>query len=202
MATRVFISLRTSIVAVCTALLALSGCTLFSTREPEDPITNRSAHQVPTSPDIVVQNFITAIREKNSANYTSCFTGDSTADNPTRYRFQPSVDAQSIYPSLFASWSAESEQRYFSSLLLDIAEASVPSIELTASASTTVEPSSSMYTFDYIFIPQEKTYRGKMRLTVVRLANGNWAIQEWIDEPLPAQQNDQTWSFLKATYGN
>lgn len=195
-------SLRLYIITAFATAAMLGSCTLFSTRTPEDPITNRSAHQVPTSPDIVVQNLLTAIREKNSANYTSCFVSDSIAGIPTLYTFQPSADAQSLYPALFGNWSVENEQRYFASLLLDLASTTIPSVELQPSASTIVEPSVSTYTYDYTLTPQQKAYRGKMRLTIIRLPNGNWAIHQWTDESLPNQQTQQTWSFLKAAYGN
>lgn len=202
MAALPLLSIRFRIIAALAAVAMLGSCTLFSTREPENPITNRSAHQVPTSPDIVVQNLLTAIREKNPANYASCFVGDSVAGIPTLYSFQPSADAQSLYPALFANWSVENEQRYFASLLLDLDNTTIPSVELQPSASTIVEPSSSIYTYDYTLIPQQQLYRGKMRLTIIRLANGNWAIHQWTDESLPNQQSEQTWSFLKAAYGN
>ncbi len=177
----------------------LAGCNIFSTRDPETPITNRSAHEAPTSPEIVISNFITSIREKNPANYLSCFVGD-TVTGLQAFVFEPSAEAMGVYPSLFSQWSVAEEQRYFTSLLLDVGN-KVPSIELASqNDATVVEPNRTIYTYDYIFTPVSTVFKGRMRLTVDRLPNGNWAISRWTDEPQSGEQNEQTWSFLKAEY--
>ncbi len=184
---------------VATALPVLAGCNVFSTRDPETPITNRSAHEAPTSPEIVISNFTTSIREKNPPNYLSCFVGDTVTGIPA-FVFEPSAEAMGIYPSLFNRWSVTEEQRYFTSLLLDVGN-QVPSIELLSqSDAPVVEPTRTIYTYDYIFTPVSTVYKGRMRLTVDRLPNGNWAISRWTDEPQSGGQTEQTWSFLKAEY--
>lgn len=180
-------------------LLGLVGCNVFSTRNPEAPITNRSAHEAPTSPEIVMSNFTTSIREKNPANYLSCFV-DDTATGVAAFVFEPSAEAMGAYPSLFSGWTVNDEQRYFTSMLADVG-AVVPSVELTLRPdATVVEPTRTIYTYDYVFAPVSTVYRGRMRLTVDRLPNGNWAISRWTDEPQSSGQTEQTWSFVKAEY--
>lgn len=182
-------------------LAALPGCNFFSTRDPENPITNRSSFESPTSPEIVIQNFLGAIREKNPANYVACFVADTASINTPAYVFEPSADAAGVYPLLFSMWTVEDEQRYFIALIPDMKD-HVPTIELTGSAAAEISPQSTIYTFDYVFIPVSIPYKGRMRLTIVRLPNGNWAISRWTDEPAKMDQTEQTWSFLKALYGN
>lgn len=188
-------------ILLLTMLAALPGCNFFSTRDPENPITNRSSFESPTSPDIVIQNFTGAIREKNPANYVACFVTDTAFASTQTYVFEPSADAAGVYPLLFTSWTVEDEQRYFIALIPDMKDR-VPTIELTSSAAPEISPQSTIYTFDYTFIPVSIPYKGRMRLTIVRLANGNWAISRWTDEPAKMDQTEQTWSFLKALYGN
>lgn len=187
--------------ALLLAMLAtLASCNFFSTRDPENPITNRSSFESPTSPEIVIENFLGAIREKNPANYVACFVADTTSGEMPAYVFEPSADAAGVYPSLFHMWTIEDEQRYFTALIPDMQDRT-PAIELTGSAAPEIAPQSTVYTFDYTFIPVTIPYKGRMRLTIVRLPNGNWAISRWTDEAR-TDQTEQTWSFLKALYGN
>jgi hypothetical protein len=76
------------------AILFISGCGLFETRTPEYPDTDGGTFIPPTSPDIVIDNFVECIKNKNIDNYISCFV-------ETGYSFIPSSNASATFPSFF-----------------------------------------------------------------------------------------------------
>jgi len=74
--------------------IGLTGCFLFETRTPELPDQSSGNFIPPTSPDIVLENFTQAIKNKNADHYEACFIDSG-------YTFIPSSDANTQFPSFF-----------------------------------------------------------------------------------------------------
>jgi hypothetical protein len=80
--------------AIIFVILFISGCALFETRTPEPPTGGTGTFVPPTSPEIVIDNFIDCIRNKNVDNYISCFADSG-------FFFTPSSNAATAFPSFF-----------------------------------------------------------------------------------------------------
>ncbi len=190
---------------ICTLFLA--GCNLFETRSPEEPDTGKSNFVPPTEPEIVVSNFANAFIEKNTSNYTSCFSDTSLTDAES-FEFIPSTGALSQYPSLFLSWDTYSERQYFNSLSAKLPEGISPHLSLS-NMEYDKHPDSVIFAAEYIInIEQFETsspsaYAGTIQLTITPRSNGTWSIRRWRDAPPPQGDTIQnTWSILKAEYYN
>lgn len=186
----------------------LSACDLFELREPEEPDTGRANFEPPTSPAIVIANLQNAIKERNVENYIACLS-DTSQQDLNYFKFIPSSDAMSLYSSVFQYWNLYSERAYlnklFSSLPIDI----VPDIKLINSKFDIMLPDSAVFIADYsIYINQNKSvdeqlFQGTMQLILTPRNNGLWSIKMWFDFQLKSDTTtSNTWSILKALYGN
>ena len=168
---------------VATALLAaplLAGC--FQLREPE-PATGASEWLTPTSVDILVSNFTTAVQHVNTGNYERSFVG-------TRYRFVPDPTSAGSTPAIFANWSVTEELNYFTSL-----RRRTPTITATPNTLVLSNRRDNFYTTDsaevsanyQLRIAQTDTafhanlLEGNIRL-LVRFRNNEWKIAGWTDQ--------------------
>lgn len=180
---------------------------MFSTREPEEPDTGRSAFLPPTSPNIVISNFITSITEKHSGNYIACFTDENQNNENASFQFIPSADALAVYSSVFSSWGINSEQIAFNSLLANMAKESYP--ELTFSNSELeIYADSAVYTADYYLKINHQIasisneFAGALTMSIMNHDNGQWSINRWRDLKLKDDTIGVTWSVLKAQFAN
>lgn len=177
-------------------------------REPEPPDTGRANFEPPTSPAIVIANLQNAIKEKNVENYIACLA-DTSQQDPKHFTFVPSSDAMSLYSSIFQYWNLFSERAYlnklFSSLPIDI----VPEVKLNNSRFDIMLPDSAVFIADYSFninqnkANNEELFLGTMQLILFPRSNGLWSIKTWFDFQQKSDTTSaNTWSILKAMYGN
>lgn len=172
----------------------LASCDLFQTRDPEEPSQSSSKFTPPGSPEIVLENFETAVEDANVDNYMRCITDSSTSGR--MFTFLASADFQGF----FGSWNRSDERQYF--LRLGKPSAAFPALTLTPTQAADRAADSVIYYLEYtLFFPHGKPgvsqfARGNMQLFVGKDFRGEWSIYRWIDF---RTLTDSTWSYLKAS---
>lgn len=194
------------IILLITIISLLAGCDMFSTRTPEEPDKGKSSFIPPTSAQIVVSNFISAIEEKNADNYILCLADTSQSDKFSFY-FKPTADAFSIYSSIYANWNLFSERNYFNKLISIVPPEKKPQLVLTNSRFEVLLPDSAVFVADYeLDVDHElntvdKKFKGTLQFSIFPRTNGWWSIKSWYD--LKSNGDSiQSWSFLKAQLVN
>lgn len=188
---------------ICLILIILGliqACDLFSPRTPEPPDNQNTRFVPPTSADIVIANFINAVKDVNTENYMGCFADD-------KYIFQASSDAYSKFTSIFSQWNINSEKYYFNSIAAGNTDKINPIIQLSNSGFEIMTSDSAVYlsdyriTCDFIETPP-RVFAGKMQLNIIKQTDGLWYIRRWNDYQNPKDSIQDTWSGLKAKYSN
>ncbi len=189
--------------------LLLAGCDIFRTGNPESPDTGKSTYVPPTSPSILIDNFKSAIQEKNLENYISCLADSSLGRGNRAFEFVPSAEAKARYFSIFYSWNLLAEQKSFTAILANMDEGSSPLLVLANSKFEAVSPDSTIYTAEYSLTLEHaianfpKHFIGNLQFTLHPNQSGLWSITRWVD--LSDQKSDTTsasWSILKAHFYN
>jgi hypothetical protein len=187
--------------ALCLGL-ALAGCGLFSTREPEPPKAGGNTFVPPTTPDIVLTNMQHAVSEKDAANYLRCLP--DTLNSSRTFSFAPSAAAAGRYVTTFLFWSLQSEKSYFSALVALTPSSSSSSLNITGGFSV-ITTDSAIYNGDYQLTFQHglsgvpETVRGNLQFVLVTDRTSLWSIVRWIDNPIGS---DPSWSDLKGRFAN
>ncbi|CAN5416662.1 hypothetical protein BH10BAC5_BH10BAC5_19000 [soil metagenome] len=180
----------------------VQGCGLFDTRDVETPTGPRSNFIPPTSPSIVIDNFISAISQKDINNYSNCLS--DTSNSGRRFVFIPDVQSQSNYP-VFNSWDRNKETGYFTNLVNQTSLES-PSNLFLSNVTSTLSNDSAVYNADYLFLFTHnrtnltKTARGSLRFNIRVDGRNLWSINSWSD--FKSQASDTTWSVVKANFVN
>ncbi len=184
----------------CFALI-LVGCDIFQTRSSEAPISARSTFEFPSSPQIVIQNLVNSLKEKNAQNYLLCFSDGSSSEYP--FRFIPSGSVAN--PQIFDSeWNVLSEERYFRSLVSKLAPDDPILLYLSDELSEKFGADSTIYTANYsLILPQKANisinhFQGIVKFTMnINTRTAGVYISRWIDIKNSA---DPCWSDLKGIY--
>lgn len=180
---------------VVLSLLVTPSCDLFQTRDPQPPTQSTSGYKPPDTPDILLDNFISAVEQHNVENYMRCLV-DTTASTHT-YSFTPSGDFQGV----FRSWRLEDEERYFQNLGAPVN--GVPVLTFTNLQQLNSSSSTTEYTMDYdLFYPHQRTdltqeVKGYMHLYLALDNQRRWSIYRWDDT---RTVTDSTWSYFKAHF--
>jgi len=177
-------------------LFLLAGCDLFRTRDPQIPDQPRSNYQQAVTPDLLIQNLINSMVDKNLQNYRSCFA-DSSFTNKN-YLFTPSSSAASLYPAFTGNFDKDHEKQFFTNLI-----SKIPSnLQMTVVFSNPIssqQGDSLIYTASYTLnipftdasIPS--TYQGDLKYYMIN-SQLVWSIYFWQDIKTT---NDLSWSDLK-----
>lgn len=159
-------------------LTTLPAC--FELRNPE-PATTASEWVSPTSIDVLLANFTTAVQRLNAANYERCFV-------PRGYRFYPDpAAAGSTNQALFANWGLREELDYFNRLRQRTPAAAQNQLQLTARRDQLYSPDSAEVSAQYTLTLAQtdtafryRTMTGNIRL-LLRRRNNEWQISAWRD---------------------
>jgi hypothetical protein len=114
------IGLRISpLVSLCllvTLSVMLTGCDLFSTREPESPDMGSQFIWTPAStPHLLLENFKGSLEQVDGTNHSKCFISDNdstTTGEKLYYHFVPRSGLDASRQALFDSWNPTSEKNY------------------------------------------------------------------------------------------
>lgn len=178
----------------------ISGCGIFETRQPQSPQQSQTDFVPPISPDIVIQNLVSAISDRNVNNYLSCLS--DTSYGGRTFLLIPPADVYRQYQSIFLSWDKNSERAYFNNLTVQ-SSASAGSALILSSDNLTYQGDSAQYSANYTLIwpnkvpgyPQQS--QGNLQFSLGIDRNQNWSIYRWIDSRIG---DSLTWSEMKARF--
>ncbi|MEJ2617308.1 MAG: hypothetical protein P8Z35_20320, partial [Ignavibacteriaceae bacterium] len=166
--------------------ITVSGCDIFNTRNAEKPTQPRSDFEPAATVDILIQNLINALKDKDVTNYMTCLSDTSFTDRI--FLFVPSSEAASTYPTLM-DWDKRNEEQYFTNMSVKVNPNS--QIVLTLKESTRNNfGDSTFYTANYsLNLPfvnsnSEITpviYEGTLTFKMVRDSRSVWSIYYWQD---------------------
>ena len=188
--------------SVFLALITLTGCDMFDTREPEPPISGSSTFVPPTSPDLVLTNLAFAVSEKNTENYLRCLV--DTLNSSQRFLFIPSAAAAGRYSSTFSSWSLQAERSYFSALKAFTGASGESSLRFTGSFSI-LATDSAVYEGSYDLLFRHgvsgvaESVKGTVQFVLHADRGSIWSISRWTDIPVLDQSS---WSEWKGRFAN
>jgi hypothetical protein len=182
--------------------MGLSGCGLFGTREPENPINAGSQFEPATTPSLVLRNIESALGSANAADYRRCFSDTMRGLPP--FVFQPSVQGNAVAPTLFGNWGAAQEQEYFENIIAELLPGQLASVTFTPSDVLSVPVGDSVgYLGSYrVRFPhsREGVYReaeGSLQLTLRLSRQNEWHITYWRDI---SNSGNPSWSEIKARF--
>lgn len=174
--------------------VAGSGCSVFSTREPEEPLEDSASFIQPDTPEQVIENIQTSILELNTLNYRRNMAEDLT--------FQPTATALAR-ESVFLSWSRSQEEQYFSAMVAAASLNQGHSLQLNDQTLTLLSESEFVFDATYVLTVNHRRsetptqVQGRLRWLLRQGADGLWALQDWTDQELGSQPS---WSDLKAEF--
>ncbi|HED06831.1 MAG TPA: hypothetical protein ENI57_01800 [Ignavibacteria bacterium] len=184
-------------VFVILLLSILSGCDIFTTRVAEPPNKSRSNYQTPVTPDLLIQNLVNSLKDKNLENYLLSFS-DPNFTNKI-FTFSASSSAISQFPALANNWGVRNEQQYFNNLISKVQKDQPITLNLS-NTSSSPQGDSLFYTASYfISIPSisadiKSNYQGELRFSMIRDSRAIWTIYFWQDTK---SSNLPSWSELK-----
>lgn len=174
--------------------LLVGGCSLFSTREPEPPITSSGTFSQPDTPEQVIENIENAIRELNTLNYRRSLS--ESLD------FQPTASALAR-ESVFANWGRAQEDQYFSALVSAAESNTGHNLALNDRSLTLLSPTRFVLDATYVLSMNHRRteapteVQGRLQWILDQQPDGLWSLQTWVDQELG---NVATWSDLKAEF--
>lgn len=185
--------------AVLLFALLMSGCSLFETRNAEEPGGgNMAVFLQPDRPEVVLENLISSIRGMSAFNYVRCLSSEG-------FTFTPTISARQTYPDVFTGWDAASEEVWFTQMSTAAALTTGHQLTLTniitEIPSLTVRQIVANYSLTVYHnrasqgVPN--LVRGRFVLTMVSGENGLWSIQGWTDISVGSEPS---WSDLKALF--
>ena len=179
--------------------ILIGGCDLFTTRSAEAPNQARSDFQQAVTPDLLISNFVSSLKDLNVQNYLACLSDSSFS--PKSFAFSPSSSALSQYPSLSENWGKKNEGVYFNNLKTKIT--SNLSITLTLSnVSQSPQGDSLVYQASYFLnVPTTdatfpQNYQGTLTFDMIRDSRSLWSIYYWQDTKNNSSDLP-SWSELK-----
>jgi hypothetical protein len=184
---------------LCTCAL---GCGVFSTREPENPITAGSGFEPATTPSIVLRNLESALNYENAGDYRKCFADTSKGLPP--FSFQASVQGLAAAPQKFMVWGADEEEEYIRNVFAELRDGGVASVVFTPSEVTSLAIGDSVrFSADYLVrfphtrIGAEEEASGTLEMTFRQSRQNEWYITHWRDI---SRGDKPSWSLIKARF--
>ena len=177
-------------------VFAIVSCSVFDTREPEDPGEGGGSTYIqPQQASDVIQNLQNAVAEMNVQNYIRGISEE-------QFEYTPSSGADGS--GIWENWSYSDEQGYFSAMASSAEgfenhqlqlenereDGSDPEIRYTAEYTITINHGRS--TDDLPTVAS-----GEIILELERDEDGLWQIVEWIDQ---STGEDITWSDFRLAF--
>ena len=176
----------------------------FATRNPEPPQGNQSNWIQPSSPEYVLVNLRSALKEKNITNYMRCLADTSNSFKTFHYEPEPSV-ANNNPASLFANWDKTAEFNFLNQWLAFVPQDSSLELSLTTLKENTFQDSVVLlqeYQLDTYYQCNDDScfyhMQGQAEFYFLRTSEDLWYIYKWRDM---ATGSNPTWSHLRAKFG-
>ena len=191
--------MRSIILNILVLLLLLNGCDIFSTREPEDPDTGRTASPPASTPKQLFDNLQLALENKTVDNYMRLFADQFSTE--FTFKFIPSSGAIAKYPSL-TQWDLNSERLYFENIKVATIDGA-PILLNQSKISNITQVDSAVFQYDYtLTVPFseeniESTFKGRAEYIINLNASNEWIITSWEDIEV---EGFPSWSELKGSF--
>ncbi len=192
---------RLGIYVFLLGLLPIAGCGILETRDPEPPGQTSSTFIPPTSPNLVLENLVNAIRERNTDNYIRCLADPNFSSR--KFTFVPTQEAQSQYFAVFSNWSLSAERDYFENLKSFTPTSAATSLFLSDGRFENIQSDSALYTSTYeLVFPHNvsgvsQTAKGTLQFFLATDRNQLWMIYRWDDHKL---SSNISWSDFKGRF--
>lgn len=177
--------------------LFFGACSVFETREPEQPGTTTVPVFIqPDRPRDVVENLINAVRVLNLDNYRRCLSRED-------FRYEPSLPAQSNNPDIWAGWGFAEEEVYFNNMRAESEGLTGHNLRFENASDVSIPPDEHRYEASYVIQVEHnrqglpKQASGRLRLTMKQMDDGQWFIIHWNDAD---GNSDFTWSDYRAAF--
>ncbi|MDG5767036.1 hypothetical protein QA596_06125 [Balneolales bacterium ANBcel1] len=178
-----------------------ASCSLFETRDPEEPGTTTGPPFIQTDrPENVIDNLVNAVTHMNTDHYQRLF---SEAD----FTYRPSSDAQSNNPGLWQGWGYQQEVDYFRAMRSETEGRSGHGLQFDEASLVNLGENEEQFETNYRLtvnhnrgpelLPTEA--RGRLIITMKRDESGDWAIHSWTDR---SNGTDFTWSDFRYIFLN
>jgi hypothetical protein len=178
--------------------LLLLSCSLFDPRTPADPSQGGVVWQTPTSPDIVVENMVSALNGE-SVLYLDCLE-----DSFLFYADTSDIDD---YPTLnFSDWTKSVENLTVGQIYSSVPSDTTISAEFLLVAGNPDPPapedSVTIYRQYTIILPgaEHSPAFGIAELHMVEDEDGLWTVGEWHDNRFDQSTPYKTWAVAKVVY--
>lgn len=182
--------------------LALAGCGLFATRDPENPVNAGSGYEPATTPSIVLRNLENALNYENAGDYRKSFS--DTSRGMSAFTFQASAQGQAAAPSAFADWGIDEEEEYVRNVFGELRDGAAASVVFTPSEVTGLPIGDSVsFSAEYVVrfphsrVGAEEEASGSMELTFKQSRQNEWYITRWRDI---SRGDRPSWSLIKARF--
>ncbi len=183
------------VILLSCSLGVIPGCDLFQTRDAQPPSQSTSGYKPPDTPEILLDNFKSAVEQHNVENYMRCLVDTTASTRPFVYL------ASGDFQGVFRNWRLEDEQRYFQNLGAPVN--GVPYLTFTNLQQLNSASSTTEYTMNYdLFYPHQRSdlaqeVKGYMHLYLALDDQRRWSIYQWDDT---RTVTDSTWSYFKAHF--
>ncbi len=172
----------------------MAGCSLFSTRDPAEPITDSGTFIQPDTPEQVIENIQAAISELNTLNYRRSFN--------ELLLFRPTATAEAR-ETVFLNWGRSQEEQYFSAMVASANSGTGHNLALNDRSFAIVSDSRFVLDATYVLTlnhnrPDADTrVQGRLQWVIEQGQDGLWSLTEWTDQELGLSAS---WSDLKAVF--
>jgi hypothetical protein len=189
------------VMLVIASALAANGCGLFQTREPEMPVSIGGINPPASTPEMVLQNFMSAVQQKNVQDYEKLFADSLTGTR--NFFFVPSADAAVRYGSVFTRWTKASESQYYRNVLASLQQTDFPSLAFINPTYVRFQSDSAIISTEYLLIVPHRlttvttTFTGRAEFYTAPDKNQSWSIYRWIDF---TTKRDSSWSDCKGAF--
>lgn len=168
-------------------IISISGCGLFTTREPEDPSgLSGSGWQFPSSPGDVMENLTNAFGSRSSVDYLRSFSPGDNDDQGFVFIADPETIRD--FPVRFSNWGITREQKFAESIFhptvtpLD----SIVAFDYTIERESFIGDSSRISAnydlhIGHMLEDLPTDFNGRCELTLHRSADGGWFVTRWED---------------------
>jgi hypothetical protein len=179
--------------------ILISGCELFTTRSAESPSQARSDFQQAVTPDILITNFVSSLKDLNVQNYLACLSDSSYSHKS--FVFSPSSSALSQYPALSDNWGKKNEEVCFNNIKAKITVNLSMTLTLS-NVSESPQGDSLVYSATYFLnVPTNdpafpQNYEGTLIFDMIRDSRSIWSIYYWQDTKNNSSDLP-SWSELK-----
>lgn len=177
-------------------LLFLSGCDLFTTRDPAEPENRSQNYNTPTTTDILLSNMKQSFTDGYAEYYIECFVNQTYLNK--KFKFIPTAAYQTN--SAFGDWGLNEEKQYFNALKSKLKTNTSVSLTFSNQIFSPQGGDSALVTADYRLTFSSNAssfpsdYQGYLQFKVFLDQRNEWVIVEWTDIK---KENYNSWSELK-----